>query len=444
MTTYLVNTQFTYSLMAGENLTLLGTGALVSDTGSALSSITGSHQIRSAGTIISNSFSPAISLRGASSSAESVLTFSSSSTLMANWTAIDLNLAEARITNAGFIQADTAIQLGSAGNSNGMGLSFTNTGTVVATVGIWVVATPSSSANVYFVNYGSILCANSGTAFLNQHSNGGDYLKNFGMIEGNILTYAQDDTVINRGSILGFIDLGSGNDRLDVRSAISELNAYLRDGNDVVILGAAAETVDGGLGRDEASYYYASAVTLNLTNAELNAGDATGDVLTGIEFISGSRAGSDNIVGDAAANGFSAFGGNDVLAGMAGADTLWGGSGSDRISGGTGNDVFQFKILDVGSDVVSDFSGTTTNNDRIELFIDGTGLLTGALAANAFQSRADNLAQDADDRFIFRTTDRTLWYDSNGNAAGGLKMIADFQAGAVVQASDFLLRYYVE
>jgi hypothetical protein len=53
--------------------------------------------------------------------------------------------------------------------------------------------------------------------------------------------------------------------------------------------------------------------------------------------------------------------------------------------------------------------------------------------------RADNLAQDADDRFVFRTTDATLWFDSNGSAAGGLTLVADLQAGATVTSADILL-----
>ncbi|MGB4828341.1 MAG: flagellar biosynthesis protein FlgM, partial [Paracoccaceae bacterium] len=59
--------------------------------------------------------------------------------------------------------------------------------------------------------------------------------------------------------------------------------------------------------------------------------------------------------------------------------------------------------------------------------------------ANQFQTRADNNAQDADDRFIFNTTDRTLWFDADGNGAGAAIMVADLQAGAVVTAADILL-----
>ena len=61
------------------------------------------------------------------------------------------------------------------------------------------------------------------------------------------------------------------------------------------------------------------------------------------------------------------------------------------------------------------------------------------LSASRFQTRADNLARDADDRFIFRTTDKTLWFDSNGNGAGGLTMLADLDAAATMTSADIFL-----
>lgn len=59
--------------------------------------------------------------------------------------------------------------------------------------------------------------------------------------------------------------------------------------------------------------------------------------------------------------------------------------------------------------------------------------MLGTLDAAAFQSRADIMAQDADDRFICRTTtDRTLWFDEDGNGAMVVIMVADLQAGATL------------
>ena len=67
------------------------------------------------------------------------------------------------------------------------------------------------------------------------------------------------------------------------------------------------------------------------------------------------------------------------------------------------------------------------------------GLVIGALAADQFVAAANNLALDANDHFNFRTSDTTLWFDSNGNVAGGLIMIADLRAGVAVTAADILI-----
>ena len=115
--------------------------------------------------------------------------------------------------------------------------------------------------------------------------------------------------------------------------------------------------------------------------------------------------------------------------------------GKDSLSGGIGNDQFFFYGTSEAGDLVNDFTNAAGNNDVFYFKGSAFGALPlGALAASAFQARADNLAQDANDRFIFRTTDKTLWFDSNGNTAGGLTMIADLQSTApTLTAADIFL-----
>jgi len=64
------------------------------------------------------------------------------------------------------------------------------------------------------------------------------------------------------------------------------------------------------------------------------------------------------------------------------------------------------------------------------------GLGKGALHPRNFDSRADNRAQDTNDHFIFRTTDDTLWFDSNGSKSGGLTEIADLSNDFALKAHD--------
>mgnify|MGYP001765778972 CR=1 FL=1 len=147
------------------------------------------------------------------------------------------------------------------------------------------------------------------------------------------------------------------------------------------------------------------------------------------------------IRGSAVANLILGMGGNDVIDGQDGADVLRGGAGVDTVTGGRGNDSFRFQTLTEGGDIITDFSNVGGDADRFQIVAAnfGGGLVAGALAATQFQSRADNLAQDADDRFIFRTTDQTLWFDADGTGAGAALLIADMQAGVALTSLDIVL-----
>jgi Ca2+-binding RTX toxin-like protein len=94
-----------------------------------------------------------------------------------------------------------------------------------------------------------------------------------------------------------------------------------------------------------------------------------------------------------------------------------------------------------GGDTISDYSNAVGNNDVIQIYAAGfgAGLTAGALAPGQFRARFDGLAQDANDRFIFNKTTKALWFDANGDAAGGSLLVADLQAGAVVTAGDIVL-----
>ena len=168
---------------------------------------------------------------------------------------------------------------------------------------------------------------------------------------------------------------------------------------------------------------------------------ALGDTYFEMENVFGSDIGNDVIRGNGFGNALFGWGGNDSLDGASGNDVLRGGTGIDTLTGGIGNDTFRFSALNECGDLITDFGNVITSDDRFQITAAafGGGLVAGALAANQFQTRTDNIAQDADDRFIFNTTDRTLWFDADGNGAGAAVMVADLQAGAVVTAADILL-----
>ncbi len=101
--------------------------------------------------------------------------------------------------------------------------------------------------------------------------------------------------------------------------------------------------------------------------------------------------------------------------------------------------MFQFLGLKDIGDTISDFHAVSGDNDTIEVLASGFGggLVAGrTLLASQFQNRMDNHAQDANDRFIFRTTDGTLWFDKDGKNGTAAAMVADLQAGAVLSSAD--------
>lgn len=167
-------------------------------------------------------------------------------------------------------------------------------------------------------------------------------------------------------------------------------------GNDTLIGGEGADTLSGGTGIDTASYADSGAsvrVYLAADQQGFNAGGtATGDVLDGVENLTGSDF-ADELFGDAGANALSGGAGDDVLEGGAGADALIGGLGLDFASyagaaaqsdGTTGVTVsLSNPTLNTGDAAGDSFSGI--ENLRGSSFND---TLTGDASVNVLQGGA--------------------------------------------------------
>ncbi|MGO4124582.1 beta strand repeat-containing protein [Inquilinus sp. YAF38] len=109
------------------------------------------------------------------------------------------------------------------------------------------------------------------------------------------------------------------------------------DGNDSLIGGAGADGLLGGAGIDVISYGGSVGVNVDLSTGHGTGGEAEGDVLNGIENISGTEFG-DNLNGSAAANTLNGLGGADWVHGEGGNDTVVGGAGDDILAGDAGAD----------------------------------------------------------------------------------------------------------
>jgi Ca2+-binding RTX toxin-like protein len=291
-------------------------------------------------------------------------------------------------------------------------------------------------------NYGTITALGTGIAFSSTEDSAAiDTVRNHGLITGDVKTGAVADLVRNSGLIDGDIVFGTGNDQYQGRKGEVTGTVFGDAGNDTMQGNAAEEDVlDGGSDIDTLTFRTGPAVTLALNQSFENDGAAFGDAYSGFEIILGSNTGADMIRGDSAANTITGYGGNDTLDGAGGSDVLRGGNGADRMTGGAASDTFLYYTLDECGDTITDYSNVAGNDDKFRISVAiGGGLVAGTLSAAAFQLRTDNVAQDADDRFIYRTTDQTLWFDPDGTGAGAAVMLADLQPGASLTFADITL-----
>lgn len=148
--------------------------------------------------------------------------------------------------------------------------------------------------------------------------------------ESNTASYASSTTALTVS--LTDASLNTGDARGDVLIGIQNLTGG--SGDDTLVGNAQANRFDGGAGdRDLVSYRLStSAVTVDLSDPSHNAGaQALGDTYVRIEGVEGTGLG-DTLTGDGQANLLIGLAGHDTLEGVAGYDTLVGGDGQDVAS----------------------------------------------------------------------------------------------------------------
>jgi Ca2+-binding RTX toxin-like protein len=341
------------------------------------------------------------------------------------------------IASSGHLQAgDDGVQI------NGINAAVSNHGSIEATYGVFA-GSLTAATQTYVLNTGVINATNTAIYCFDAAGNS-VRLVNEGRIIGGSTAFIgglANDVIENAGVMRGNIQFQSGNDSYSGAAGRVVGTIFGEGGNDSFIVGSFAETIDGGANLDTLDFSRTGGIRVALDGSFANTGVATGDSYVNIEVVKGSLSGADQLAGNGLNNALYGFGGADTLAGGAGLDGLVGGAGKDRQTGGAGHDSFYFYGLADCGDVITDFSNVAaTNNDlfRMKGAAFG-GLAVGALASGRFIARGDNQAQQADDRFVFRTTDKTLWFDANGSAAGGLTMVADLQASATLTYQDILI-----
>lgn len=109
-------------------------------------------------------------------------------------------------------------------------------------------------------------------------------------------------------------------------------------------------------------------------------------------------------------------GGSDILISCNGNDLLIGNSGYDKLTGGKGVDKFRIIKSKAKQDTITDFK--RSQKDKIQVVSKNfKKLSTGKLSADKFDSNKNGIAKDLDDYFVFKTKNKTLYFDKDGSGS---------------------------
>ena len=202
--------------------------------------------------------------------------------------------------------------------------------------------------------------------------------------------------------------------------------------------GAGGDWLDGGRGRDTASYANAtSGVTADLAKSTNNSGEATGDIYRSIENIVGSDH-ADKLAGDSCGNVLDGRGGADTLLGRNGNDRMIGGLGEDLLSGGRGRDSYVYRTAQEGGDTIQDY---VVKDDTLVFSASGFGggLVAGQapVAGVTFISGASPVAPTTSGTFLYDTVAQDLFWDVDGSDPGAAVKIAHFDSPVALTVNDF-------
>ena len=228
------------------------------------------------------------------------------------------------------------------------------------------------SDNIIFGNLGSDqLSGNDGNDIL------------YGDNVGNTHTTSDGHNTIDGGAGNDTLYAGGSGDTLIGGSGADKL--YGAAGDDTLSGGLGDDTLDGGAGIDIADYRSATAKvvitsvsanvndTTDLTTGTLSGTEGTDIITNTVEVIYGSSGYDDTLSGNANANTFYGWGGNDTIDGGRGNDTIYGGSGDDTIAGNEGNDFL------VGGDSVGVLAGW----DSVDYSSDAAGVTVNLTTGTA-------------------------------------------------------------
>lgn len=150
------------------------------------------------------------------------------------------------------------------------------------------------------------------------------------------------------------------------------------------------------------------------------------------------RNGNDVIEGGTGNDSLKGGKGRDKIRGGSGRDLIMGEAGSDRLSGGSSADRFRWTNITHGRDVVTDFN--SKQKDKLQFSSKAFGKLPkGKLAAKYFVASKKGVALDKNDRFVYNTVSRKLYFDKDGKGGAGAKLIATLPKGTKLKNTDIVI-----
>jgi len=192
-------------------------------------------------------------------------------------------------------------------------------------------------------------------------------------------------------------------------------------------------------------------LTAKLTVPVVPPPDKPIDTIAGFERLTGSPNG-DSLSGNSGTNLIRGGNGKDSVSGGGGADTLYGdanddllrgGTGKDILYGGSGKDAFRFDTTPDSTTNVDRIMDFSVADDTIQLenaiFTRFGKTATGPIPSSSFKANITGVPSDANDYLVYETDTGELFYDTNGNAAGGATQIALLGVNLSLTAADFVL-----
>ena len=255
------------------------------------------------------------------------------------------------ITNTGTISGDQdAIRTAQGAAFNG--LRINNSGLIIGT-GITADGISCASGGNYITNSGTITTLGQSAIQILQSPNGAvpNIIENTGLIsasadgdDATILLSFDQDTIRNSGKIIGWVEMGGGDDVFDGRGGVVTGYVWGGAGSDTYRISDAAIVLQedaglaGGIDLVESTVSYALVSNFEylilLADAVAGIGNGLGNALVGNSF-------DNRLTGLAGNDTMGGVAGNDLLRGGDGNDGLYGGLGDDILRGGNGNDILR-------------------------------------------------------------------------------------------------------